>query len=458
MADDRNLVTIESDGQVGLDLDAQRRLAAHPGRYRVLPTTGDLILMQRAARDQNLSSRETSSSAIFYGQVALAGDVSAVGGLIDIIHFIFSNAWSGQLALVDNATRKTVHFRRGDIRTAASNLPEDRLGAILYRYGVVKEDALAEALKSSGGGARIGHVLVEQGALTAHDLYTYVRKQVEEIFFSLLAVREGSFYFYRTGDEEGPTSQLKLSTKALLFEGVRRIDELSYFRQKLPSPAMVLIRREPPPSERLGPREQRVLGLIDGKSDLAQIARLSHLGEFETTKTLFQLLSAGFVQIREQAVALEVKTVAAGYSVDDIQLRIIDTFNDVYVKIFAALTAKGSQELLSRGLESFFSSTSEFAPLFVGIMLEHDGRLPREALLANLHFAPTDNRIDYLHRGLNELLFFELFTAGEAVDRKEEFELHQRLDAILREVPTDHARDDSPTPDPTRRRSTEDAA
>jgi len=46
--------------------------------------------------------------------------------------------------------------------------------------------------------------------------------------------------------------------------------------------------------------------------------------------------------------------------------------------------------------------------------------------------APTDDKLDYLHRGMNELLFFELFTAGEAVDRREEIELHQRLNQIIR--------------------------
>ena len=52
--------------------------------------------------------------------------------------------------------------------------------------------------------------------------------------------------------------------------------------------------------------------------------------------------------------------------------------------------------------------------------------------------APTDDKLDYLHRGLNELLFFELFTAGEAVDRREEIELHQRLNQIIRDAA--HAR------------------
>src|SRR5438128_1686430 len=146
---------------------------------------------------------------------------------------------------------RAVSEDRGNIRTAASNVAEDRLGAILYRFGVVDESTLAAAIKGSTGAARLGQVLVEKGALTAHELYTYVRKQVEEIFFSLLVLRRGSFYFYRTPDEVGPSSQLKLSTKALLFDGVRRIDELSYFREKLPSPEVVLIRREPQPSDRL---------------------------------------------------------------------------------------------------------------------------------------------------------------------------------------------------------------
>ena len=54
--------------------------------------------------------------------------------------------------------------------------------------------------------------------------------------------------------------------------------------------------------------------------------------------------------------------------------------------------------------------------------------------LSQLTGAHVFCKLDYLQRGLNELLFFELFTAGEAVDRKEEVELHRRLDAILREV------------------------
>ena len=127
------------------------------------------------------------------------------------------------------------YFKRGDVRMAASNVPEDRIGAILYRFGRISAQDLERALSQVTQEHRFGQVLVETGALTTHDLYQFVRKQVEEIFYSVLVVRKGEYYFYRTGDDDVPPSQLQLSTKQLLFEGVRRIDEMSYFREKLPA-------------------------------------------------------------------------------------------------------------------------------------------------------------------------------------------------------------------------------
>lgn len=427
MADERNVILIDADGRLTLDADAQRRLAARPGRFRVVPTTGEIVILQRVGDNRSAAS----VSGIAPGRVTLAGEVDAVGGLVDVINFILSNQWSGQLAIIDGAARKTIYFRRGDVRTAASNVPEDRLGAILYRYGVVTEEQLQTALGASTGTGKLGQILVEQGLMTPHELYTYVRKQVEEIFFSVLVLRAGAFYFYRTDEDHGPVSQLSLPTKQLLFDGVRRIDELSYFRQKLPSSDLVLTRRHPPPSTKLEAREERVLQLVDGARDIAVIARQSHLGEFETTKVLYQLLTTGFIEPREQPV-VPLKT-TRGDSIQDIFGKVIDAFNEVYGKIFAAVSQRGKQQALHKGLESFFGSVAEFAPLFVGLGVDDRGMLPREPLLANLNMAPTDDKLDYLHRGLNELLFFELFTAGEAVDRREEIELHQRLNQIMRD-------------------------
>ena len=437
---DRNLVLIEADGRMRLDAEAQRRLAGRPGRFRVIPTTGEIIILQRIGDNRT----GTSVSGITAGRVTLAGEVDAVGGLVDVINFILSQQWSGQLAIVDGTARKTIYFKRGDVRTAASNVTEDRLGAILYRFGVVNDEQLQEAAaNASQGSAKLGQILVEKGVLTPHDLYTYVRKQVEEIFFSVLVMHAGAFYFYRTDEDHGPISQLSLSTKQLLFDGVRRIDELGYFREKLPSSEVVLQRRHPPPPTKLEAREERVLGLVDGARDIAAIARQSHLGEFETTKVLYQLVTSGFIEAKIEPT-VKLAPAARGDSIKDIFAKVVDAFNEVYGKIYGAVAQRGRAQPLLKGLESFFGSVAEFAPLFVGLSMDERGMLSRDQLLANLHMAPTDDKLDYLHRGLNELLFFELFTAGEAVDRREEIELHQRLNQIIR----DRGGDGSSRPQP----------
>ena len=424
MATDSLTLVIDEAGHLTVEgRAAQRRLAARPGRYRLIPSPANLVILERVAEEGAKAEP---------GHTVLCGDIERVGGLIDVIHFIFGSGWSGQLTVLDGAVRKTLYFKRGDVRMAASNVSEDRIGAILYRYGRISAQDLERALSQVTQEHRFGQVLVETGALTTHDLYQFVRKQVEEIFYSILVMRKGEYYFYRTGDDDVPPSQLQLSTKQLLFEGVRRIDEMSYFREKLPSPEVVLLRRDPPPSDKLPPRETRVLSLVDGVRDLGAIARESHLGEFETTKVCFQLMHAEWVLVRPETQSPS--RPAAPQSAEAYRA-IVDHFNEAYAKVHTAVAAQGKRDALFKGLDSFFQSAAEFAPLFVGVALDGEGRLMPDQLLSNLEMAPTDDRLDYLQRGMRELLFFELFSAGEAVNREDELKLHGRLQQILKEIP-----------------------
>jgi hypothetical protein len=126
---------------------------------------------------------------------------------------------------------------------------------------------------------------------------------------------------------------------------------------------------------------------------------------------------------------------------------VVESFNEAFARIHGAVADSGRQEALFKGLDSFFLSAAEFAPLFVGVSIDSDGRLGPEQLLANLEMAPIANKLDYLRRGLRELLNFELFTAGEAVDRAEEARLHERLQRIFRDLPS--APPEEPGPDTT---------
>src|SRR5262249_51235094 len=99
----------------------------------------------------------------------------------------------------------------------------------------------------------------------------------------------------------------------------------------------------------------------------------------------------------QKPASLTLKVPSRSDSLENMFERIIETFNSVFAKIHAAVSAKGKQQALEKGLESFFGSVAEFAPLFVGVSLLPDGTVAPDQLLANLRMAPTDNRLDYLH-------------------------------------------------------------
>ena len=429
LADETLTILIDEAGRVTVEgRGALRRLAARPGRYRLVPSTPNLVILERLEAAPGTGERHL-------GHIVLSGDIERLGSLIDVIQFVHANQWSGQLAVVGGTARKSIHFKLGDVITASSNVAEDRIGAILYRFGLITQEDLEKSLTQVTQEHRFGQILVDNGLISAHDLYQFVRKQIEEIFHSVLAFRQGEYYFYKTTAESGPPSQLQLSTKQLLFEGVRRIDEMSYFRAKLPTNDMVLQQRVPQPTEKLPHREARVLSLVDGTRDIIAISRDSHLGEFETMKVLYQLFASHYVQMPEVRKTTAQMQAAPG---TDPATMVVDIFNQAYARVHTTVKTNDKELALARGLESFFSSMTEFAPLFSGVSVTDEGELPRESILANLSMAPVDDklRLDYLYRGLNELLFFELFIAGEgAVDRRAELELHEKLHQILRDVP-----------------------
>ncbi len=412
------VVTVDGEGRITAEPRAQRRIAAQAGRYNLLSSTDDLIVLQR----------QQSRSLNVAGNIVFSGDIEGTGGLVDIVGFINGSGWHGQLAVVDGAVRRTVFFRGGEISSAASNVPEERFGAILYRHGVIDEVQLEEALKASGTTAKLGQVLVERKAITPHDVYTYVRKQIEEIFFAVMSMRRGDYYFYRTAVEDAAPQQFQLSTRTLLFDSVRRMDEVQHWKDKIPTLEVVF---EPTgvaaPSELEEPA-RRVLGLVDGKRDVGEIARASRLGEFDAQKMLFQLMSARLIRTQAQPELRRPELP------DDARLRVLETYNHAFQRVWAAVVQRSKQAQLRAGVESFLASPGEFGPLFVGVELDANGRIPVEMVVHNLDMAPIGDRMDYLQRGLAELLFYELFAAGEAIDRREEYELHQRLAHILREI------------------------
>lgn len=429
MSDDLT-VQIDADGRVKpQNVRLRRWLAARTGLWQLVPTAENLLVFARLGAGERATSAGSRT-----GELQLTGSIDAMGGLMDVITFLSNTKRTGALVALSDRVKKTLFFREGDVRMATSNVPEDRLGALLYRFGMVSHDQLEQALGQQSGSRRLGRVLIDMGVITAHDLYTAIRRQVEEIFYSVLLIRAGVFYFYNLEEETRAPQQLNLVTQNLLLEGVRRIDEMSYFRERIPSRWTVIEVRSDITPRQLSELESKVYELVDGHRSVDEIARESRLGEFETTRVLFHLIQLGYLQRRRDTNISQIPVDERGRTRPDALEALIETYNTVFRKIFNKVKDKDRTDTLRDGLSSFFQGATGFVDLYRDVELGPDGALPARTLLANLEQIQIESPVDFLYNGLNELLFFEMFTAGEALPPEDEEQLQKELGAIFQEV------------------------
>jgi hypothetical protein len=418
-------VVVEETGNVAVQgTAAMRRLASRAGRWRMLASSPGLIVFARA---------EDGVVEMPAPLVPFAGEIEAVGGLSDVIALIQQNRWSGTLHTIDGLAYRAVWFKSGDVRTTGSNLPQDRLGEIFYRYGVVSREDLDRALLRTGPDQRIGQALIDLGLVSSHDVFSFVKKQVEEVFFTVVRLRRGSFYFERTsGDEKLP--DLALSTQKLLLEATRRMDEMKYFREKIPSGESVPVLRftDFVPAEE---RARAVFELVDGRRTVEEIGRDSKLGEFDATRVLFQLLQAGVIEIKQEIEVLHsgLPMQAAPTDAPDL-LHLMSVVNDLLVQIQRVLSAANKLDRFRADLGAFFRGATAYSPLFEKVEVDAEGRLSGDRIIQNLDRARVSDRAGYLQQAFNELLCFLLFSAGDSIGRQHQHVLSQHLTEALRTI------------------------
>jgi hypothetical protein len=389
------------------------------GDWRHIPSPDGLFILQRldipSLRDER-------------GQVSLCGELAHQGELTDIINLIGNSRWTGELSHVRDESYKTISFRNGEVTGATSNAPEDRIGELSIRLGMLDRAQLDEALLDERSETRIGYRLMSRELITSHDLYVLIQRQVEEVFFSLLNLSSGHFFFVRQRTTAESTMPFMIPTQNLLMKGLQRIDEMSYFQEKIPSTSVIFERlgkKETPPPVSM--QEAAFLELIDGQRDLETAAREGHFGEFEALKMAFRLMQAGLIRpLPVDNLGVEGHRAKQGGLAE-----VANLFNNVFASLYCEAEKNGRVSELRETVGSFFDANEAHRDVFHDIEIEPDGTLPVEQLVANISALGQDDEVEVLYQALNEFLFFQTFIAGETLDTTTEENLHARLDEIL---------------------------
>src|SRR5262249_16619304 len=141
-----------------------------------------------------------------------------------------------------------IFIEGGTVVGATTNVVEERLGETLYRFGVVTREQLETIVKASAeSGKRLGETAIELEFVTPEELYPMMARQVEEVFFRALQVSDGVFYFFDRFDEKQLVRRHNLNAGGLLMEAARRMDEMRFFREKVPNDTYIPV---PAPSKK----------------------------------------------------------------------------------------------------------------------------------------------------------------------------------------------------------------
>lgn len=417
---------IDAHGRLVPDEEARNTLGDRAGRFVILPSSPDLLLARRTPAAGGVAS---------HPRCILAGDLG-VFPVADFVSFVHQSRLSGKLTVSAPGLERAVVFKDGEVRSVQSRVAGEQLDDIALRLGYVTERDVAETSESVPGHL-LSKALVDGGFISAPDMWKCVHEQVAEVVHSILLAQEGVFEMIEYAERElGPP--LSVNTQALLLEGLRRIDELSLFRSRIPGSSAFVRRRSASVPITLKPIEKRLLELVDGQRRVSGIAQAAHLSEFEVTKVLFHLSEAGYVETSDEPSASS--ELPSGERLETIA----EKMNEVLRDIGTVLAGEGALDALLAGDRAFLSDPEgRFAPLWNLVALERDASVDLASVLGNAgglkgaaltKLEPSGDVARLLFDGLRELVLFDLFFASERLAREPDERLalsvKQRLDAI----------------------------
>lgn len=421
--------------RIRIGTGAEGEVVLPPGEAEALGLAGGgegELLSARGAFTMVVPAREDEPKAWFAGSLAAVTVPEAVQFIFTslktgVLLLAFGEGRGGAPAAPERLRRKSIYFRDGQIAFASSSDLADRLGQVLRRAGIVSPADLERCSRLVRSGRPLGQVLVDEGVLTAGQLYEGVSLQVKEILLNAFVETDGTFAFLEGPPDERNAVKLPQRTRDLLLEGMRRLEEADVLAQELGGRRAVLARGAD--AERPFTPEQDVLvQAVDGRKDLIEVALETGLGHLLALQTAAALVRDGLLRRAEPAE----QTAPEPEPEEPPTMRMSGPF-DIYRRIFVRVhgAIAGAQMDASGRLNSYFQRLpARNRSVFDGVRFGPDGDIDVARVLDNVNaraeYKGAAARARALE-ALEDLLSFALFEVKNCLERGE-------ADRVLREV------------------------
>jgi hypothetical protein len=225
------------------------------------------------------------------------------GVLPVVLGRLYVERQSGSLHLTKDGERRSARFRKGHIVNAETTAPEDHMGEVLVRNGLLSRGDLERATgRVFREGKRLGQVLQELKILDEHLLEEALALHVREVLRKAFAWQDGA-YAFETQKPDAPLQEdatLRVFTGELILEAARSVQDCGAVRQALGDPDRRYALSTDPVLRfqqiTLSPAENEVLARVDGSRTLRQLVTAAALPPDQAESALLGLVCLGMVE------------------------------------------------------------------------------------------------------------------------------------------------------------------
>ncbi len=226
----------------------------------------------------------------------LSGDLKDFS-LADVLQLLLQQRKTGILVLTMPKDRAELFISLGNLTGVRVNgeAPEGKVKDILIETGRVPRSEMGDLEAISRDMDRpLLSTLASKGYLKEDERKEWLQIITEDMVCELFGWVEGRYEFV-TSQKPPPQAQLNISTEFACMEGMRRIDEWPRLRESLPDLKVVYRPTgKPYGGDPLG-WDYLVLGLVDSRRSVQQIARQVPFGSFRLSECMVNLWHGGFI-------------------------------------------------------------------------------------------------------------------------------------------------------------------
>ncbi|NJL94715.1 MAG: DUF4388 domain-containing protein [Anaerolineae bacterium] len=207
--------------------------------------------------------------------------------------------------LLPGEQRAEVFFKEGKLLYASMKDRSGDLTSVLQKAGklnVEQARQIRERGKSHSDKA-LALMLINANYVTKQNIVQSIQKHTVDIVFDLMTWDKEPFEFDEHTSLPGDRIVVPINLENVIIEGTRRIVDLKKLEEELPNLDFALKFREAAGDKfkdkdiQLSAAEWRVVGFVNPKNSIRQIAKACNMTDSEIRRVVHALLQAGLVEL-----------------------------------------------------------------------------------------------------------------------------------------------------------------